>query len=204
METSASWDPQNPQMHVGTQRFTTSDEHLGFLERFGVNSMAVNDITFSRDYGWDAEELAAKKEKCKSYGVDMEMVALPIHRFNEDGGSVPNYMLGNREKGEKEIELVCKMVRATADAGIPAIKYFLCEMENQRTESTPPGRGWREIFHLGPLQGRRGHAPVRQARDRGGELGADHLFSGTRHSRCRGMQGAHGLPPVRSVAAAGV
>ena len=69
------------------------------------------------------------------------MVALPLHQFNEDGGSVPNYMLGNWKKGEKEIERVCRMVRATSEAGIPAIKYFLCEMENQRTESVPPGRG---------------------------------------------------------------
>ncbi|MDA0747908.1 MAG: mannonate dehydratase [bacterium] len=138
---SAVWDPQNPRMHVGTQRFTTSDEHLEFLARFGVNNMAISDITFSRDYGWDADELGAKKEKCKSYGIELEMVALPIHKFNEDGGGVPNYMLEHREKGDKEIELVCKMVRATAAAGIPAIKYFLCEMENQRTESVPLGRG---------------------------------------------------------------
>ena len=135
------WNAQNPGMHVGTQRFDTIDEHLEFLARHGVNGMAANDITFHRDRGWDAEEMAEKKEKCASYGVDLEMVALPIAQFNEDGGSVPNYMLGNFEKGEKEIELVCNMVRATAAAGIPAIKYYLCEMENQRTESIPPGRG---------------------------------------------------------------
>ena len=136
-----AWDSQNPGLHVGTQRFDTTDEHLEFLARHGVNGMAANDITFHPDRGWDVEELAQKKEKCASYGVDLEMVALPIHQFNPDGGQTPNYMLGNWEKGEKEIELVCNMVRATAEAGIPAIKYFLCEMENQRTESTPPGRG---------------------------------------------------------------
>ena len=137
----ALWDPQNPRLHVGTQRFTTSDRHLEFLARYGVNSMAANDITFHRDRGWDVEELAQKREKCKSHGVDMEMVALPLHKLNEDGDQVPNYMRGDWEKGEVEIELVCNMVRATAEAGIPAIKYFLCEMENQRTESIPPGRG---------------------------------------------------------------
>ncbi len=138
------WDPQNPRMHVGTQRFTTSDEHLEFLARHGVNNMAVNnanDIPFHREIGWDVEELAGEKEKCKRYGIDLEMVALPVQALNEDEGQVPNYMLGNWEEGEKEIELVCKMVRAAGDAGIPAIKYFLCEMENQRTESIPPGRG---------------------------------------------------------------
>jgi mannonate dehydratase len=50
-------------------------------------------------------------------------------------------MLGNREEGDKEIELVCNMVRQAAEAGIPAVKYYLCALENQRTESKPPGRG---------------------------------------------------------------
>ena len=54
------WDSENPRMHVGTQRFNVTDEHLGFLARCGVNAMAVNDITFHRDIGWDVEELAAK------------------------------------------------------------------------------------------------------------------------------------------------
>ena len=138
---SGVWDLDKPRMHVGTQRFTTSDEDLGFLARHGVYNMAINDLSFSHERGWDVEELAGKREKCKSFGIDMEMVALPIHKFNVDGGSTPNYMLGNSEKGEKEIEMVCQMVKATGDAGIPAIKYFLCEMENQRTEAVPLGRG---------------------------------------------------------------
>jgi len=128
-------------MHVGTQRFTTSDEHLEFLARHGVRNMSVSDIAFHRDRGWDAEEIAQKRARCARYDIDMEMVELPVARLNEDGEQVPHYMRGNWEKGEQEIDLVCKMVRAAAEAGIPAIKYYLCEMENQRTESVPLGRG---------------------------------------------------------------
>ena len=135
------WDPERPRMHVGTQRFTTSDEHLAFLARHGVEGMSVGDLTFHRDRGWDVEELARKRAKCARFGIDMEMVELPIPHLNVDGGAVPNYMLGNWEEGEREIELVCQMVRAAAEAGIPAVKYYLCEMENQRTESVPLGRG---------------------------------------------------------------
>ena len=32
-------------------------------------------------------------------------------------------------------------VRQAAEAGIPAVKYYLCAIENQRTESVPLGRG---------------------------------------------------------------
>ena len=128
-------------MHVGTQQFSTSDEDLEFLARYGVTAKNENNITFHREYGWDVEELKQKRQKCARFGVDMEMVALPMARFNVEGGGVPNFMRGNREEGNKEIELVCNMVRQVAEAGIPAIKYYLCAIENQRTDSKPLGRG---------------------------------------------------------------
>ncbi|MAT76028.1 hypothetical protein CMK14_12875 [Candidatus Poribacteria bacterium] len=71
----------------------------------------------------------------------MEMAAIPVAQLNVDGRGVPNFMLGNYTEGNKEIELFCNMVRQAAEAGIPAVKYYLCEMENQRPESKPPGRG---------------------------------------------------------------
>jgi mannonate dehydratase len=119
----------------------TTDEDLEFLARHGVQNMALNTMPLDREIGWDVDWLGAQKEKAASFGVDLEMVALPNPEMNVDGGRTPNFMLGDFTKGEEEVELVCKMVRAAGAAGIPAIKYFLCEMENQRTESTPPGRG---------------------------------------------------------------
>ena len=136
----AIWDAHNPAMHLGTQRFTTSEEDLAFLARNGVQNMALNTMPIDRQIGWDVEWLGSMKEKCAGYGIDLEMVALPVQQLNEEGG-VPNYMRGNWAAGEQEIEIVCKMVRAAGEAGIPAIKYFLCEMENQRTEAVPLGRG---------------------------------------------------------------
>jgi mannonate dehydratase len=128
-------------MHAGTQQFTTTDKDLEFLARHGVMAKNENFLTFDRDVGWDVAELTAKKEKCEKFGVDMEMVAIPITELNRDGGSIPAYMLGDFAKGDEEIELVCKLIRQAAEAGIPAVKYYLCEMENQRTDSVPPGRG---------------------------------------------------------------
>jgi len=135
------WNPDKPRMHVGTQQFDTSDRDLQYLARHGVEGKNENNIALHRDIGWDVAELVEKRDKCASYGVDMEMVALPMSQFNVNGGGIPNFMLGNMEEGDKEIELVCKMVRAAAEAGIPAVKYYLCAIENQRTESEPPGRG---------------------------------------------------------------
>ena len=66
MYAGAEWDPENPRMHIGTQRFSTSDEHLEFLARCGVTNMAINDareITPDPSSGWTVEELVEKKEK---------------------------------------------------------------------------------------------------------------------------------------------
>ena len=128
-------------MHVGTQQFNTSDTDLEYLARHGVFNKNENFITFHRAYGWDVAELVEKKEKCAQFGIDMEMVRLPTSLLNANGGEIPNFMLGNYEEGNKEIDLVCDMIRQAAEAGIPAVKYLLCEMEHQRTESEPPGRG---------------------------------------------------------------
>ena len=128
-------------MHVGTQQFNTSDTDLEYLARHGVFNKNENFITFHRAYGWDVAELVEKKETCAQFGIDMEMVRLPTSLLNVNGGDIPNFMLGNYEAGDKEIDLVCDMIRQAAAAGIPAVKYLLCEMEHQRTESEPPGRG---------------------------------------------------------------
>ena len=128
-------------MHVGTQQFSTSDHDLEFLARHGVTAKNENNITFHREYGWDVKELIEKRERCERFGVDMEMVAIPVHSLGVDGCSTPYYMRGQYDEGEKEIDLVCNMIRQASEAGIPAVKYFLCEMENQRTESIPLGRG---------------------------------------------------------------
>ena len=135
------WRPGAPEMHIGTQRFTNSDEDLNFLNRHGVSNMAINSMPVDREIGWDVEWLAKQKEKCAEYDIELEMVALPVQSLNEDGSYVPAFMRGDFKKGEEEVELACKMVRAAGAAGIPALKYFLCEMENQRTESVPVGRG---------------------------------------------------------------
>ena len=76
-------------MHVGTQQFNTSDEDLEYLARHGVAHKNENFITFNREYGWDVKELIEKKEQCASFGIEMEMVALPMAGLHFGGAAVP-------------------------------------------------------------------------------------------------------------------
>jgi mannonate dehydratase len=135
------WGLDIPGLHIGTQRFTTSDDDLNFLNRHGVSHMALNTMPVDRDIGWDVDWLTGEKDKCEKFDIDLEMVALPVQSISEDGLSIPAFMRGDFKAGEIEIDLLCRMIKVAGEAGIPAMKYFLCEMENQRTESLPLGRG---------------------------------------------------------------
>ncbi|MEE2658916.1 MAG: hypothetical protein VX733_10455 [Candidatus Latescibacterota bacterium] len=63
------WDTGNPRLHLGTQRFLTSEEHLEFLVRHGVEHMALNRMPLDRDIGWDVDWLAGERERCARFGV---------------------------------------------------------------------------------------------------------------------------------------
>ena len=86
-------------MHVGTQQFTTTDEDLEYLARHGVFNKNENFITFHREYGWDVEELVSKKEKCARFGINMEMVALPMAQFNVNGDGRAQHYDGQLRRG---------------------------------------------------------------------------------------------------------
>ena len=90
-------------MHVGTQQFNTSDKDLEYLARHGVFNKNENFITFHREYSWDVEELAQKREVCPIFGIDMEMAAIPVAELNVDGGGVPDFMLGNIPRATKRL-----------------------------------------------------------------------------------------------------
>ena len=87
---------------------------------------------------------------------------------------------------------MCKMVRAAGDAGIPAIKYFLCEMENQRTESVPMGRGDVSYSTFNLRKPMRLHRAIRILLAPSKTGSASH-FLRARHSSGRKSSGADGL-----------
>ena len=189
-------------MHVGTQQFNTSDEDLEYLARHGVFNKNENFIAFHREYGWDVEELVAKKEKCARFGINMEMVALPIHQFNVNGEAVPNFMMGNYEEGDKEIELVINMVRQAAEAGNPSHQVLPLRPRKPAHRKHAPRSRRLHLQHLGPRKGRRRYAALRQTSHRSGKLASHHVFLGKSHSGRHRVQGSHGLPSLRPLAAA--
>ncbi len=131
---------KNLLMHVGNeQNFGVNEKDLTFLERFGVKHKASHP-TYIPGKGWELNELLKMKELCAVHNISLDVLVLPWRKINVDGGEIPHYMLGNYDKGNREIELICEMIKTSAQAGIHCLIISLKAMENQRTARTI-GRG---------------------------------------------------------------
>lgn len=124
-------------MYVGTQYPIHSDVDYEVLAQLGVNH--INGYPPGSADTWTADVLNAYREKGESYGIKVDMVALPIGTKPEDGLS-PNITLGISPDRDQEIEVCQNIIRACAAAGIPAVKYRLFIIGITRSEPRQ-GRG---------------------------------------------------------------
>ena len=141
-------------MYVGTQHPMRTDTELQVLAQLGVNH--INGYPPGAAGGWTAEVLTRYRERVDSFGISLDMVALPMGTRPEEGAS-PNIMLGLSPDRDREIEVCQDIIRNCAAAGIPAVKYRIFIIGINRTESRP-GRGgamrsafyWDEVDHDAP------------------------------------------------------
>src|SRR5262245_14536235 len=126
-------------MKVGTQH-GDSDDILRVLSGFGVNHICSRLPSVRLDEEWSVEGLSRLRERVESFGITLDMVPLPMSSNYISRAELPNIMLGKNPERDKEIDAVCQMIRNTARAGIPSLKYNLTFLGVVRTESTP-GRG---------------------------------------------------------------
>jgi mannonate dehydratase len=85
------------------------------------------------------ESLIRLREHIAKFGITLDMVQLPTNATIEHSG-IRNVMLGRSPERDREIDAICQMVRNSARAGIPILKYNLTYLAVVRTEPTP-GRG---------------------------------------------------------------
>jgi mannonate dehydratase len=126
-------------MKVGHQHYS-SDEILTLLAAFGVNNICSALPSRKMDETWSVEGLTKLRERVESFGIKLEMVPLPLSSSYITKAENPNIMLGKSPEREREIDDICQMIRNTARAGIPALKYNLNILGVPRTEPTK-GRG---------------------------------------------------------------
>ncbi len=129
-------------MYLGTQFGARNDDDFRVLSQLGVNHICGNpDEPHAQ---WSPASLSAYRRKVESFGLALDMIPLPLGSSlisSETAQSgCPNIMLGKDPERDLEIDHICDIIRACAEAGIPAVKYNLNFLGVPRTERTV-GRG---------------------------------------------------------------
>jgi len=137
-QASHSPAPRGP-MKAGTQH-GDSDEVLRVLAAFGVNHICGSLPSRRLDQAWSVEALSRLRERVESFGINLEMLPLPLSSVYITRAEHPNIMLGKSPERDREIDDICQMIRNASRAGIPALKYNLTILGVVRTAPTR-GRG---------------------------------------------------------------
>jgi mannonate dehydratase len=138
-DTAAQVPAKRALMKVGTQH-GDSDAILRAMAGFGVNHICSRLPSERLDEKWSVDSLSRLRERVESFGVTLDMVPLPMSSNEISRFELPNIMLGKSPERDREIDAVCEMIRNTARAGIPSLKYNMTFLGVVRTESTR-GRG---------------------------------------------------------------
>jgi mannonate dehydratase len=126
-------------MKAGTQH-GDSDSILRVLAGFGVNHICSRLPSARLDDTWTVEALTRRREHVESFGLTLDMVPLPLSSVEISRAEYPAILLAKDPDRDRQIDEICQMIRNTARAGIPSLKYNLTLIGIPRTAPTL-GRG---------------------------------------------------------------
>ncbi len=129
-------------MYLGTQLKPRNDDDYRVWAQLGVHHICGwPDIPHQQ---WTAATLSAYREKIESFGLTVDILALPLDAIalgsDQSRAELPNIVLGKSPERDRDIDHICDIIRACAKAGIPAVKYNLNMIGIPRTEREA-GRG---------------------------------------------------------------
>jgi mannonate dehydratase len=133
-------------MRVGTQQASPSDDMLRYFAQFGVRNICGTPPKPGPKGSWEVADLVRLRERVESFGINLDLLPLPMGSWPVSRSESPNIMLGKSPERDREIEIICDNIRAASKAGIPALKYNLTLLGVVRTERTP-GRGGSSTRH---------------------------------------------------------
>jgi mannonate dehydratase len=133
--------PSQALMKLGTQLSAPpSDDALRVLAAFGVNHICCGPMRIAQSEDWSVGGLQRLRDKMEPFGINLAMVPLPLSSSYITRAENPAIMLGKSPERDREIDQICRMIRNTAAAGIPAVKYNMTILGVVRSEPTR-GRG---------------------------------------------------------------
>jgi mannonate dehydratase len=128
-------------MKLGDQTAPTTDTHLKYLARYGVESICgYPHIQGDRLYA-TVDELKQIKDMAAKYNISMDCIAPPfLESSHIDREKHPAIMLADSPERDRDIEQLQTLIKNCAEAGIPMIKYNMSILGVLRT-GRKPGRG---------------------------------------------------------------
>jgi mannonate dehydratase len=126
-------------MKAGHQNHA-SDADLRVLAALGVTHVCGALPSRTLDDEWSVEALTKARERVEKFGVQLDMLPLPLSSSPVERSENPHIMLGADPERDREIDGICRMIRNVGKAGIPAVKYNLTLLGVLRT-GTVAGRG---------------------------------------------------------------
>ena len=118
-------------MYIGTQDAPKNDSDLKLMAQLGIDHLCADPIGSWRK--WDLETLTVFREKIVSFGLTLDMIALPLESRAARLNGAPHVFLGPSVERDQEIELICELIRNCSRAGIPAVKYNVTILGHLRT-----------------------------------------------------------------------
>src|SRR5205823_14206441 len=109
-------------------------ETLKVLAALSVNHVCSTLPSARLDTQWWVEGLTKLRERFESFDIELAIVPLPLSSSYITKAENKNIMLGRSPQRDREIDDLCQMIRNTARAGIPALKYNLSILGVVRTE----------------------------------------------------------------------
>ena len=110
-------------MHVGTQFRPRSENDYRVFAQLGVNNICG--FPSEHHTKWTASTLSKYRAHVESFGLNLDIVELPLASSKIDSAALPSIMLGTDPQRDLDIEHCCNIIRMCAAAGIPAVKYNL-------------------------------------------------------------------------------
>lgn len=125
-------------MYIGTQAGCNNETDIEVLGQLGV--LNVDQKPKEPWTEWKSETLKGMRDQFDKYGINLEMIHIPLgagSAFENGAGAI---FLGPSEERDRQIDLMCEVVRMASEAGLRGLNYNITILGHLRTPSKT-GRG---------------------------------------------------------------
>lgn len=125
-------------MYIGTQFGCRNDTDIEVLAQLGV--LHVDQTPEEPWSEWTADTLKALRDRFDKYGINLEMIHIPLgsqSAFKNEAGAI---FLGPSDERDRQIDRMKETVRMGAEAGLRGFNYNITILGHLRTPSKK-GRG---------------------------------------------------------------